>query len=107
MLDAAREALDFTRGRTRGDLNTDRMLLLSVVKSLEILGEAASRVSIELQREYAVIPWAQIIAMRNRLIHVYFDINVDLVWDTVAVDLPPLLVELEEIVGTRGGQPGP
>jgi uncharacterized protein with HEPN domain len=98
MLDAAREAVSFSQNRTRSDLNTDRMLVLSLVKCIEIIGEAASKVTKGCQRQYAEIPWPNIIAMRNRLIHAYFDIDLDRVWDTITDDLPPLIAALEDIL---------
>jgi len=98
MLDSAREAQGFLSNRVRDDLNRDRMLLLSLVKSIEILGEAASRVSTEARAECPNLPWTDIVAMRNRLIHAYFDINRDIVWHTVTEELPPLIAELEKII---------
>ncbi len=98
MLDAAREAMAFVQGRTRSELNRDRMLVLSLVKSIEIIGEAASRVSADIRAEYPEIPWSSTVAMRNRLIHAYFDIDLDRLWDTVTDDLPPLIAMLEKIV---------
>ena len=98
MLDAAEEALSFARNKTRRDLDSDRMLVLSIVKSVEIIGEAASKVTQETRETYEELPWANIIAMRNRLIHVYFDIDLDRVWDTVTDDLPPLIGSLEKII---------
>jgi uncharacterized protein with HEPN domain len=101
MLDAAREAIAFTQNQTRAMLDSDRMLTLSLVKSIEIIGEAAARVSRECQERYPAIPWASIIAMRNRLIHAYFDVDLDRVWDTITTDLPPLIAELERIVSSE------
>ncbi len=98
MLDAAKEALSFAKNKTRGDLDSERMLVLSIVKSIEIIGEAASKVTQETKETYTELPWANIIAMRNRLIHVYFDIDLDRVWDTVTDDLPPLTGSLEKII---------
>jgi Uncharacterized conserved protein len=98
MLDAANEAITFSLDRTRGDLENDRMLTLSIVKLVEIIGEAASRVTAETREKYQEIPWADIIAMRNRLIHVYFDIDLDRVWDTVTDDLPGLMALLEKVL---------
>ncbi|MDA0745113.1 MAG: DUF86 domain-containing protein [bacterium] len=98
MRDSAQEALSFARRRTRQDLDRDRMLTLSLVKSIEIIGEAAVKVSAETQHLYPQIPWAQIVGMRNRLIHGYFDINLDRVWDTLTEDLPPLLRMLTQIL---------
>ncbi len=98
MLDSAREAQRFLTGRVREDLVRDRMLLLSLVKAIEILGEAASRVSPEARAECPKVPWLDIVAMRNRLIHAYFDINQDIVWHTVTEELPPLISELEKVI---------
>lgn len=94
MLDAAREATTFVAGCERDDLNNNRMLLLALVKSIEILGEAGSRVSEQAQAELPDIPWRNIIAMRNRLIHGYFDIDAEIVWQTVKLELPPLIEAL-------------
>jgi len=98
MLDAAKEALSFAKNRSRGDLDSDRMLVLSIVKSIEIIGEAASKVTQETKEAYTGLPWANIIAMRNRLIHVYFDIDLDRVWDTITDDLPQLVTSLQKMV---------
>jgi uncharacterized protein with HEPN domain len=69
MLDAANEALEFIHGKNRSDLDTDRMLVLSLVKELEIIGEAANKVSVETRSQSNAIPWQDISGMRNRLIH--------------------------------------
>jgi uncharacterized protein with HEPN domain len=98
MLDAAREAMSFVEGRARRDLDTSRMLVFALIRSLEIIGEAASKISASVQQSYPQIPWAEIIAMRNRLIHAYFDIDLDRVWDTVNEDLPSLIAELETMI---------
>jgi uncharacterized protein with HEPN domain len=98
MLDSGREAVSYTAGRHRGDLDKDRLLVHALVRCLEIIGEAASRISAECRTEIATIPWTDIVGMRNRLIHAYFDIDLDLVWNTVQDDLPPLIAELEKIV---------
>jgi len=95
MLDAARETLAFAAGKKRGELDSDRMLTLSLIKSIEIVGEAASKVTQETRQAYPEIPWSDIIAMRNRLIHIYFDIDLDRVWDTVTDDIPRLINLLE------------
>jgi uncharacterized protein with HEPN domain len=100
MLDAASDALSFVSGKSRDDLDASRMLALSLVKSIEIIGEAASRVSLDCQSTYAGIPWPEIIGMRNRLIHAYFDINLDIVWRTITEELPPLVAELEKALSS-------
>jgi len=98
MIDAAREAISFAEGRSRAALNENRMLVLSIVKDVEILGEAASRVSEETRRANPAIPWREIVSIRNRLIHGYFDINLDIVWKTVVEELPPLVAALDAVL---------
>lgn len=65
---------------------------------MEIVGEAAARVSEDTKRAHPDIPWAEIVGMRNRLVHVYFDIDLQLVWATVRDDLPTLITLLEPLV---------
>jgi uncharacterized protein with HEPN domain len=98
MLDATREAIEFVQGKARADLDSDRMLLLSLVKEIEIVGEAANQVSKAAREQLPGIPWADIVGMRNRLIHAYFDINLDILWQTVQHDLPPLITVLERVL---------
>ena len=98
MLDATEEALEFVRGKRRAHLESNRMLVLSLVKELEIIGEAAGKVSDEIRSQYGAIPWQDISGMRNRLIHAYFDIDLDVVWSTVTKDLPQLKAALESIL---------
>ncbi len=97
MLDAAKEALSFVSGKSRTDLENNRMLVLALVKDIEIIGEAASRVSEEFKASYPQIPWQEIIGMRNRLIHVYFDVDLDVLWSTVTKNLPQLVAELDNL----------
>jgi uncharacterized protein with HEPN domain len=101
MLEAAKEAVCFSRNKTKEDFDNDRMLILSIIKSIEIIGEAASKVTKESQDMHPEIPWKDIVAMRNRLIHVYFDIDIDRVWDTISDDLPPLITVLEGILNFK------
>ncbi len=98
MLEAAREAISFSENKTKSDLYSNRMLALSIIKSIEIIGEAASTVTKDFCDKHNEIPWASIVAMGNRLIHVYFDIDLDRVWDTITDDLPPLITALENAI---------
>jgi uncharacterized protein with HEPN domain len=98
MRDAALEAMNFVHNRTRADLDGDRMLTLALVKDIETIGEAAGRISTNCKTKYPEIPWAQMIGMRNRLTHAYFEIDLDIVWQVVTNDLPPLVTELEKII---------
>ncbi len=97
MLDSANEALSFIKNKTRKDLDQDRMLVLSLVKSIEIIGEAANSITNDLKSKYQAIPWQDIIKMRHRLIHTYFDVDYDIVWKTVIDELPLLVKELKKI----------
>jgi len=96
MRDATREALAFVAGKTRDNLDIDRQLVLALVKSIEIIGEAAAKTSRGFKTTSTDIPWR--IAMRNRLIHAYFDIDLDILWQTVTTELPPLLESLEALL---------
>jgi len=98
MLAAAKEAMEFAAGKTRMDLEKDRLHMLAIIKSIEMIGEAASKVTETFKTEKSNIPWNDIINMRNRLIHAYFDVNLDIVWQTVKTDLPDLIKALEEII---------
>ncbi len=71
------------------------MLALALTRCLEILGEAASKLSSEVRLQFPNIPYSNMVSMRNRLIHAYFDVDLDVVWATVSEDLPPLLQFLE------------
>ena len=78
MLDAAREAVGFVQGRTRSDLNRDRQLVLALVKGIEIIGETAYQVTPATRQQTCGIPWDDMIGMRHRLVHAYFDIDLDI-----------------------------
>jgi uncharacterized protein with HEPN domain len=103
MIDAASEALGFIQGRSRADLDSDRMLTLALVRSIEVIGEAASKVSTDLRSEYRDVPWSEIIGMRHKLIHGYFDINLNVLWSTLTIDLPELERQLQSILLDHSG----
>lgn len=98
MLDAAQEAVTFVQGRSRTDLDTDRQLVLSLVKEVEIIGEAAYQITQATRDNLPEIPWEDIIGMRHRLVHAYFDINLNILWRTVQEDLPALVTALKPII---------
>ncbi len=100
MLDAVEEALGFSKGKTRADLDSNRMLVLSLIKEVEIIGEAAVKIDPALKAKHTEIPWTDMALMRNRLIHVYFDVDLDVVWETVQNDLPDLKRKLENLLKT-------
>lgn len=98
MLDAANEIVEFTKDKKQDDFEEDRKLHLSVVHLLEIIGEAGSGVSDDVQNNYPQIPWKLIVGMRNRLIHGYFDIDLAIVYKTATQDIPPLIQKLKQII---------
>lgn len=95
MSDAAREACRFIQGRSRDDLDHDVQLVWALVKAVEIIGEAAYQLSQETRASIPRMPWEDLIGMRHRLVHAYFDINLDILWRTVEEDLPALVSVLE------------
>jgi uncharacterized protein with HEPN domain len=101
MLDHAREAAEMARGKTRADLDSNRQLNLALVRLLEIIGEAASRMPEDERAGYPGIPWPQIVSLRNRLIHGYDAVDFDILWQIVTRDLPPLIAALEQTLPPR------
>jgi uncharacterized protein with HEPN domain len=104
MIDAAKTAVGFVSGRARGDLDTDRMLVFSLVRAIEIIGEAASRMSRSTCEAAPDIPWSLIVSMRNRLIHAYFDVDHEIVWKTATEELPQLLPRLRALISDRNSR---
>jgi uncharacterized protein with HEPN domain len=98
MLDHALEAVAMRKGKTRADLDKDRQLNLAVVRLLEIVGEAASRIPKEHQARYTGISWSEIISLRNPLIHGYDTVDFDILWQVVNQDLPRFIKALKEIL---------
>lgn len=99
MLDHAREAMILSQGKSAEKIVEDRVLGLAIVRLMEIIGEAASRVPKEERLRHSEIPWAQIISLRNRLIHGYDAIDYEILWHILNHDLPELVVSLEKSLG--------
>lgn len=104
MLDAAQEAVTFMNGRTCADLRSDRMLALSVIKDIEILGEAANHVSTAARALLPQFPWDRAISMRHRLVRGYFGIDFEVVWSTVQQDLPLMIELIEPLLQSDSGE---
>jgi uncharacterized protein with HEPN domain len=98
MIEAAMVISNFVKERARPDLDTDAMLFFALVRAVEVFGEAAAKVSVSGRTASPKLPWQQIVAMRNRLIHAYFDIDRDILWKTVTQEIPSLLPVLENLV---------
>ncbi len=102
MIEAIQTATEFVSGRRADDLDTDRMLLFALVRAIEVIGEAAGKVSDELRIRAPDIPWNLIVSMRNRLIHAYFDIDRDILWKTATIELQALLPRLQGLMREEG-----
>jgi uncharacterized protein with HEPN domain len=102
MLDYAREAFEMARGKTSADLEENRQLGLALIHLVELIGEAASQISREMQAQYPQIPWPEIISTRNRLIHGYDNVDYDILFETIKNDLPPLIEALANILQKKG-----
>ena len=98
MLLAARDAVEFAAGLTFAQFGQSRLNQNATLKAIETIGEAASCISLETRQLHPEIPWAEIIGMRNRLVHAYFEVNLERVWQTVQQDVPSLIALLEPLV---------
>ncbi len=96
MIDAAESALSFCQGMDESDFRADERTHRAVIQCIEVIGEAARNVSDDVRQQTPSVPWSQIVGMRHRMAHVYFDINLSLVWQVVAKDLTPLVDELKK-----------
>lgn len=97
MRQAAEDLIAFAKGRDENAVRHDRMLLYALVRGLEVLGEAANGISEAMKAEHPEVPWRLIISTRNRLIHGYFDVDPQIVWNTVSQEIPALLEQLRAI----------
>jgi len=99
MIEAAETACNFVSGRARADLDSDQMLLFALVRAIEIVGEAASKISPATRQSSSDVPWNLIVSMRNRVVHAYFDIDHEIVWKTATEELPEVLPKLRSLIG--------
>jgi uncharacterized protein with HEPN domain len=102
MLDHAHEACALVTGRRRADIHADRLLQLALTRLVEIVGEAAGRVSPETQARFPAVPWREAVTTRHRITHGYDVVDYDILWDTVQGDFPPLVVALEQAIAELG-----
>ena len=100
MLDYAREISAFVQDVTFAEFERDRMRNLAVIRLIEIIGEAANRISLEFQQNHPEISWREIINMRKRLLHGYDVLALEVVWSAATEDIPPLIKMLEIITET-------
>ncbi|HAK88387.1 MAG: hypothetical protein A2077_04855 [Nitrospirae bacterium GWC2_46_6] len=98
ILESICDIRDFTAGMNREDFSNDKKTIKAVVRSFEVIGEAASKLPHNIREMYPEIPWQETIAMRNRLIHEYFGVDLDIVWQTIEEDLEPLEKNVKRII---------
>ena len=101
MLDMACKAMVLVRGKTREDFDRDEVVGLALAHLLQVIGEAARRVSDDFKLRHAEIPWRAIVGMRHRIVHDYMAVDLDIVWDVVTADLAPLIAELSKLFPVR------
>ena len=102
MLDFARKAVQFNKGKSRADLDSNEMLAFATVHLVEMLGEASRTISEDFRGQYPEVPWDLISGTRNRLAHGYIDVDLDIIRSIVTRDLPPLIIQLRRILKEEG-----
>ena len=100
MLDMSQKAIRLAQGKDRAEFDRDEALQLALAHIIQIIGEAARRVSPEFRDAYPQIPWRAIVGMRHKIVHDYMDVDEDIVWDTVKHELLPLVTQLEAVICT-------
>ena len=98
MLIACRKIRDFTQGMSQADFEKNELVQSAVIREFQVLGEAARMISEESKTQYDSNPWPVIAGTRNRLIHEYFDIRIDVVWETVQENIPDLTHQIQSII---------
>jgi len=98
MRDACESIGRFIEDKTSVDLADDQMLQFALVRAIEIIGEAAGRVSEDVQKAAPEIPWREAVGIRNRLVHAYFNLDLVILWQTAAESVPELQVQLDHLL---------
>lgn len=88
----------YTQGMGFDEFETDDKTIDSVLRNLEVIGEASRRIPQEIKSQYTDLPWAEMNTMRNIVIHEYHGVNLNIIWQTITNDLPPLVPRLKEIL---------
>ncbi len=100
MLDAAQKAEVFSVGMNPTDPEYDEVRQYALVRAVEIVGEAANNITDEFKAKYSDIPWAKIVGMRHRLVHAYFEVDMDVLWSAIHEEMPPLVAALRDILNS-------
>jgi uncharacterized protein with HEPN domain len=98
MRDNAKRAIDFSAGLNNEAFSKDEKTIYAVIRAVEVIGEAASNIPEDIRSQYAEIPWREIKGMRNKLVHQYFGINMEVVWQTIQEDLPMIINVIDGVL---------
>jgi uncharacterized protein with HEPN domain len=100
IIDAFLQIERYTNGVTYEEFLSNSLLQDAVIRQLEVMGEAARNLSADLQNEYPAIPWRQMISLRNRMIHAYFNVNLQIIWEIIQGDIPNLKQDMMRVLET-------
>ncbi|HEX6133183.1 MAG TPA: HepT-like ribonuclease domain-containing protein [Longimicrobiales bacterium] len=98
MLDAARRLSRLARERGRATFDDDDVLRLAMLQLIQRLGESASRLSADFRFAHPELPWAEMIGLRNRIVHSYDDLDPDIIWHVASADVEPVIAALERVL---------
>ena len=88
----------YTRGQTKQKFAENELLQDAVIRNIEIIGEASKNITLDFRKKNSQIPWKEIAGMRDKLIHHYMGVDIEMIWNTVKQDIPFLDKELKEII---------
>ncbi len=97
ILDSINAIEDFSKGMSRKELSSNRMKQSAIVREIEVIGEAVKNISDNLKENYSSVPWKEIVGTRDKMIHHYFGVDLDIIWNIVKKDLPKLKLSMEKI----------
>ena len=103
MLDSVHRIRGIVRGRSRQAFDADEVTQLALLHLIQLLGEAASRVSAAFRAEHPELPWGEMVGMRNRIVHGYEHVDPDIVWRVATDDVEPVLAALERVLQREAG----
>jgi len=98
ILSSIQEIKEFTEGMAFGEFIKDKKTINAVIRSLEVMGAAVKKIPSEIKNKYPEIPWKYIAGMRDKLIHEYHGVDLEIVWEVVKTEIPPLKSEFEKIL---------
>lgn len=100
---AADRIASYVEGVTRGEFEADQMRIDAIIRNLQIIGEAVKKIPNSIQKDYPSTPWQEIAGLRDRVTHVYFDVDINIIWDVVQFELPALKTQIQQILKERSG----